>query len=1166
MPPLARTKEEEEDFMASILSDGPEIKVEAPATPKRHLSRHTESSCNHHSLSTPTRSANVFTAKDVDIAELMEGAEDWDWDDMNSDVLSPRRARSPKKTPSAIRVVAPPPAYVPPTRTRCVVKGIEERFSSGYLQKVLAVQVVPGDERRCVILQDEWVDTDIRPGDTINVLGDFAAPASTCKAAPVPTITINVQTNLFIHHPDLLITATALSTASQCRRKPIVTNLVRSSVDVTPSLVWGNILHEVMQACLCEGRWDGPWIEAQIDEVVKKSLGDLMRVNMSIEQAVSEIRLRAQGLRSFADKYVAEEPKPDAVLTNTRAATGQISLLAIAKLHDIEEDIWSPTYGLKGKVDASVQAIILDTDEGPRSNPFTKAASASAKTPQSWTMPFEIKTGRAVAGMEHRAQTMLYTLLMAERYGTEVPSGLLYYTRSDEVVRVPAVRNEVRALLVARNEMAAYMMRRMRTGGGRGDEKEHVPEVEAFLPPTIDDGWQCGKCFALDTCMLYRKTVENIVDTASPIADIYALKTSHITPEQGAFFKKWEALISLEEQDLIRFKKELWTMGAQERERHGRCFSNMVLDRSYHWRPEAQTSSRIHGHTYRFIKESLTQSSLLNGHMSSGDAITVSIEPDLLAFAKGFIVDLTPQEVIVGVDHEIDMDAVRTRTRANLFEDVIFRIDKDELFSGMGRIRDNLAQLYYPGGDTKRLDLVVDLKRPEFDDIEQLTLDETADAAMGKLNTNQQMAAAKVLTAQDYALILGMPGTGKTTVIAAIIQMLVSLGKTVLLASYTHSAVDTILLKLKHVADFSILRVGNIDKIHPDVHEFTLAHRRVPTTLEQLEHQVMAPPVVATTCLSIDQNGLEVSLFRMLSDAHPHAVVDLNEQYRMNADIMLLSNKLIYSDRLRCGSEAVAQRSLKIPDPAFLRGLHSTASPCQTAVSTCWLAQLLDDRCKAVFVDTDAVPAYDSPVGDLVENRVEARLVYQVAECLIRSGIQQDQIGVLSLYRQQIKLLSHVLQHRKEVEILTADRSQGRDKECIIISMVRSNDEGQANLMKDWRRMNVAFTRARSKLIIFGSRKTLQGTPLLKEFLELMDDHGWILPLPRDAHEMHAISDLTDSSMKKRSADDMVEPFSPDRKENTPTRPSKKGRKSVVTDEAILKGRSLLKDLMNESS
>lgn len=96
-----------------------------------------------------------------------------------------------------------------------------------------------------------------------------------------------------------------------------------------------------------------------------------------------------------------------------------------------------------------------------------------------------------------------------------------------------------------------------------------------------------------------------------------------------------------------------------------------------------------------------------------------------------------------------------------------------------------------------------------------------------------------------------------------------------------------------------------------------------------------------------------------------------------------------------------------------------------------------------MFVDTDAVPAHDSPVGDLVENQVEAQLVHQVTECLIGSGISQDQIGVLSLYRQQIKLLSYLLQDRKGVEVLTADRSQGRDKDCIIISMVRSNDEGQ---------------------------------------------------------------------------------------------------------------------------
>ena len=84
-------------------------------------------------------------------------------------------------------------------------------------------------------------------------------------------------------------------------------------------------------------------------------------------------------------------------------------------------------------------------------------------------------------------------------------------------------------------------------------------------------------------------------------------------------------------------------------------------------------------------------------------------------------------------------------------------------------------------------------------------------------------------------------------------------------------------------------------------------------------------------------------------------------------------------------------------------------------------------------------------MGDLVQNVTEANLVQQLTECLLRSGIQEDQIGVISLYRQQIKLLSHLLQDRPNIEILTADRSQGRDKDCIIISMVRSNESGSVS-------------------------------------------------------------------------------------------------------------------------
>ena len=129
----------------------------------------------------------------------------------------------------------------------------------------------------------------------------------------------------------------------------------------------------------------------------------------------------------------------------------------------------------------------------------TKSSTVAAHNHPS---PLELKTGRSTQVMEHRAQTLLYTLLMEERYATSVPSGLLYYTQSNEVVRVPRSPNELRALILKRNEMTAYLARRMGTVGGR---KGEPVAVEDFLPPTINDLRICGKCYVVDTCMLYRK-------------------------------------------------------------------------------------------------------------------------------------------------------------------------------------------------------------------------------------------------------------------------------------------------------------------------------------------------------------------------------------------------------------------------------------------------------------------------------------------------------------------------------------------------------------------------------------------------------------------------------------------------------------------------------------
>ena len=85
-----------------------------------------------------------------------------------------------------------------------------------------------------------------------------------------------------------------------------------------------------------------------------------------------------------------------------------------------------------------------------------------------------------------------------------------------------------------------------------------------------------------------------------------------------------------------------------------------------------------------------------------------------------------------------------------------------------------------------------------------------------------------------------------------------------------------------------------------------------------------------------------MSLFRRLSDAHPEAVVDLTYQYRMNSDIMLLSNKLIYSNRLRCGSKTIASQSLRLPKKSEYMALLHSKSTCRDY--ECWISKLMDER------------------------------------------------------------------------------------------------------------------------------------------------------------------------------------------------------------------------------
>ncbi|KAG0341927.1 Tripartite DNA replication factor, partial [Podila humilis] len=220
--------------------------------------------------------------------------------------------------------------------------------------------------------------------------------------------------------------------------------------------------------------------------------------------------------------------------------------------------------------------------------------------------------------------------------------------------------------------------------------------------------------------------------------------------------------------------------------------------------------------------------------------------------------------------------------------------------------------------------------------------------------------------------------------------------------------------------------------------------------------------------------------------------------YRMNKYVMQLSNTLVYKNQLRCANEKVANKVLDIPDhrrlrefcheilPSSSKSAHSLCSGQHGA--NCWIEHVVDPARSVVFVDTDRVPAHEVHVNNAVRNPTEALFVRQLTEALVSGGIAEDDIGIISVYRAQLKVLTRLFRHRPHLDIHTVDRYQGKDKECVIVSLVRSNgDKEVGELLKDWRRINVAFTRAKKKLVVFGSRTTLQGSPIFEKFLDLMD-------------------------------------------------------------------------------
>jgi superfamily I DNA and/or RNA helicase len=145
-----------------------------------------------------------------------------------------------------------------------------------------------------------------------------------------------------------------------------------------------------------------------------------------------------------------------------------------------------------------------------------------------------------------------------------------------------------------------------------------------------------------------------------------------------------------------------------------------------------------------------------------------------------------------------------------------------------------------------------------------------------------------------------------------------------------------------------------------------------------------------------------------------------------------------------------------------------------------------------LFVDTSGADWTEQldPNGESKLNPKEANWILQQVDALLEAGLPPEQIAVIAPYSAQVRLIRDRCSSN-DVEIDTVDGFQGREKEVVLISLVRSNSQGEVGFLADTRRMNVAMTRAKRKLMVIGDGATLGRNAFFKKWIEHTEAQGF---------------------------------------------------------------------------
>ncbi|XP_050492574.1 DNA replication ATP-dependent helicase/nuclease DNA2 isoform X3 [Bombus huntii] len=925
---------------------------------------------------------------------------------------------------------------------------------------------------------------------------------------------IDNSSGFLIVQPDALISGTTVSGALFCKRKAVLSEKFRKMESLPPfmgdstPLVIGSLVHELLQTAIRKNISEVSDITMLMNSILQTTdtCSLLYASKISLETCRQQILPYVPKIREFIQHYLKDKTQQgiNNIKNNFKGR--------IAQIRDIEENIWLPKLGLKGKIDISAEVKVNCKQK---------------------IMPLEIKTGKPSFSLEHRAQVILYIMMMSLT-GQDTDTGLLLYLRENNIQEINSSHPEKRDLILLRNSLASYFVPKSSEKLSNLTSKSDLQMLD--LPEPINHHNACSKCTYNTLCCMYLSKDSSIqLSETNPLVELGKKILDKYKPSHIDYVLHWISLLQMEEssQSSNNVTRYLWTLSPEKREAKKTCICNLKVIGKV---TDCDTKYR---HT--FVRSNLdTQFSNINiPYMEFSDNEYVLVSTNTrINLSAGFIAQRKEDSITLILERDV--------TKYNINE--FFHIDKyssSSLFSG------NLANVGGLMSDSeiceKLRDIVIDKKPACFEKGLPYPIIKASARILQNLNKIQQRAVLMAISAKEYLLIKGMPGTGKTQTLVALVEVLHKLGHSVLITSHTNSAVDNILLKLLH-KDIDFLRLGS--STHPSLRHkseaYATANCNTPSSLEMVysskniigvtcygahhallgrrtfdvcivdeSTQVLQPTVLRPLYSAkkfilvgdpdqlppIIKNklarklGADESLFARLDSENN--TIKLTKQYRMNKSIMYLANKLTYNDMLEAGDTSIENATFVTPSKEvnvltkeeewIQKALSSDISDSIIVLNTGCTNKLKENYnlSEKGYLDSDEVNS----------NIWEAVIVSKLVKTFLKVNAKLENIGIIAPFRAHVSLLKKVV--AEDIEINTVDQYQGRDKEIIIYSCAKSitnfsDIREDLEVLGDHRRLTVAITRAKHKLIVVADKRTISQYSAFKKLFYLIENKNII--------------------------------------------------------------------------